>query len=82
MKNHLKVETLWKSYKANVLKNVTNPVQLMETKRGFFSGAAAYSKIVMAISKMDITEDQGAFLIGEIEMEIKKFSIDVKNGIQ
>ena len=82
MKNELTIENLWLSYQKNVLKEVTNPVQMLETKRGFFAGAKAYSKIVIAISSMDITEDQGAFFIGEIEMEIKKFSVDVKNGVQ
>lgn len=82
MKNHLTIENLWESYQNKVLKGVTNPVQLTETKRGFFAGAKAYSKIIIAISSMDISEDDGAFLMGEIEMEIKKFSVNVKNGVQ
>lgn len=68
-------------YKKAVLTKVgPQSVQMIETRRAFYAGAAAVLKIMAKISEDDVTEEVGAAILEGLSEEVIQFSTDIGLG--
>ncbi len=69
------------AYRALVIPPDASAVQIKESRRAFYAGAAALMQTVFAHLSPgeDVTESDEAFMMG-IESELKRFAEDVKEG--
>lgn len=69
---------IWSLYRTEVLYAVTNPVQIEETRRGFYAGAAAILDLLLRVSPEEVSEDQGVEMLQALHDEIKAFATDIR----
>jgi hypothetical protein len=70
---------LWRTFRQEVLREVTSPVQLEETRRGFYAGAAAILELVVRVSADDVTEDRGVEILQALHEELQAFATDLRS---
>lgn len=68
----------WTIYRNEVLKNITNPVQIEETRRGFYAGVAAMLDLMMKVSPDDVSEDRGVEMLEALQQELLAFATDMR----
>jgi hypothetical protein len=78
VKKAVTVFEIWRTYKDEVLTKVTNPVQIEETRRGFYAGAAAMLDLMLHVSPDDVSEDRGVEILQALHEEIKAFATDLR----
>lgn len=69
---------IWLLFRATVLHEVTNPIQIEETRRGFYAGAGACFELMMRVSVGEVSEDQGAAMLAKLQEELDGFATDMK----
>ena len=65
----------WKTYREIVLRDVTNPVQLKETKQGFYAGAQSVLTTMLALA--DLPDDVGEIVMGHLCYETQEFAMNI-----
>jgi predicted RNA-binding protein with PUA-like domain len=70
----LTISSQWQSYEAQVLPKNCSPVQLQETRRAFYAGAASILAHMARLSNEDISEEDGSDIIEELMQESKNFT--------
>ncbi len=77
--NHIKKN--WERYLEEVLPSDAPLIQLIETRRAFYSGAASlFTMMVDQTKQAGITEEQGIDYLAELNAEIVQFGIDLLDG--
>jgi hypothetical protein len=72
------IEKLWQSYKKDVMKDRFTESQIIDTRLAFFSCASALFYIMMRMAENEnVTQEQGAAFLDEINSEIEEFRNDV-----
>lgn len=69
---------IWQLWKVAVLRDVTNPVQIEETRRAFYGGAAAMLDLMQRVAPDDVSEDQGVVILQALQDELKAFATDMR----
>lgn len=69
---------IWRTYRGEVLAHVTNPIQIEETRRGFYAGAAAMLDLMMRVSPDDVSEDRGVEMLEALAQELRAFGTDMR----
>lgn len=70
----LTIASQWQSYEAQVLPKGCSPVQLQETRRAFYAGAASILAHMATLSEEDISEEEGSDIIEELMQESRDFT--------
>jgi hypothetical protein len=70
----------WKTYRRQVVPDGANSIQIRETRRAFYAGAAWLLSLAGALGEDDTPEDVGVEILNGIHEEITRFSNDVASG--
>lgn len=77
--NHIR--KLWDKYATEMMPQDAPLIQIIETRRAFYAGAASlFGELVTKTRDEKITEDQGKDFITEINSEISQFGQDLIDG--
>lgn len=68
------IDTSWQLYVETVIPDDAGTVQLLESKRAFYAGAATVMTAINKLSDDSVTEEQGAKLLTGITNEISDFA--------
>lgn len=75
------IEAGWIGYAEHVLPSGANPVQVQETRRAFYAGAAhLFDAITRAVGPDSVSEDDGVVVFDGVQAEIDEFLALVKRG--
>lgn len=67
----------WSSYLTDVVPDDASDVQVVETQRAFYAGAAACLRIVAAIGDQEEDDDAGAARLEALARELETFGESV-----
>ncbi len=70
----------WELYKVVVVPAGASPIQLQETRRAFYAGAEAMTRLMHAATTQTATEEEGMQAFAEIERELQDFTRQVQAG--
>jgi hypothetical protein len=70
----------WVSYMDDVIPKDAPAVQIQESKRAFFGGAALVLQFALALGDDDVSEDEGVELLESLRRECEAFKNDVLEG--
>jgi hypothetical protein len=70
----------WESYLREVIPAAAPDVQIQECRRAFYAGAQGMFTAMYHVSTDDISEDQGAEHLEELNQELQAFATDVAAG--
>lgn len=71
----------WDKYLREVMPKDAPPIQIIETRRAFYSGAASLFTMMVDSTKRDgMTEKEGIDYLAELQAEIVQFGIDLLDG--
>ena len=75
------VEKIWMEYRQRVIPKHAPPIQLIETRRAFYSGSAALLSILMTQLEADQEPTEADLqMMDLIHQELRQFSQDVADG--
>lgn len=74
------IQAVWDKYQKDVLPQGCSQIQLQETRRAFYAGAAAVLGITLELAVIDIDDDAGAAIIEGLHVESANFVNDVMEG--
>jgi hypothetical protein len=69
---------MWTTFRGEVLQEITNPIQIEETRRGFYAGAAAMLDLIVRVTPDDVSEDQGVEMLEALHQELRAFGTDMR----
>lgn len=68
------IEREWDAFSKKIFAKLNpSPVQVEETKRGFFAGAHAVLRIIEQIGEPEISEDDGVVVLEALKLESQEF---------
>ena len=71
---------MWTTFRSEVLREITNPIQIEETRRGFYAGAAAMLDLMVRVAPDDVSEDQGVEMLEALHQELRAFGTDMRQA--
>jgi len=75
------VQSLWDTYSEQVMPRGAGKVQIIESKRAFYAGAACVLEILKAIGdNEEIDEEAGSMLLETLETDVDNFFEEVRAG--
>ena len=69
----------WELYRLTVVPSGASPIQVQETRRAFYAGIEAMTRLMHAATQR-ATEEEGMKALGEIEHELQDFARQVQAG--
>lgn len=73
------IEGGWESYRDSVLPKDAGPVQVLECKRAFYSGAWSMFQINRMIGEPIVSEEKAMSILDAVECECRQFVKDQMN---
>ncbi len=70
---NMSVDEQWENFLATVLSHVTNPIQIEETRRGFYAGFYAALTSTSHAARENQTEDEGVIQLEKWYAECEQF---------
>jgi hypothetical protein len=78
---HKTIRDGWIGYLERVIPSGASPVQVQETRRSFYAGAAHVMNLLAAVGDdPTITEDEGVKILDERAKEVENFASDIRNN--
>lgn len=74
-----RVAAIWAGFAEHVVPSGAGPVQMRETKRCFYAGAAAMLEIVRDVSEQ-LSEEEACRALDAVQGELLDFMADVDRG--
>jgi len=75
-----RIREQWDSYRREVIPKDAHDVQIVESRRAFYAGAAALLRILVDLDPGDEPTEDDLRKMDEINEEIDSFKRDVKGG--
>lgn len=68
------IEREWDAFSKKIFDKLNpSPIQVEETKRGFFAGALAVIRIIEQLGEPDVSEDDGVLVLEKLKLESQEF---------
>ncbi len=71
---------MWTTFRNEALREIVNPIQIEETRRGFYAGAASMLELMMRVSPDDVSEDRGVEMLEALHQELRAFATDFREA--